>query len=170
MRSSGLGNFTVRYLELNRTKRWAILGLSSLLAFTLPACSDGSGPNDSETQTGVFSALDNSGNVVTAATAECLPGGACSASSWTLLETATFGCTHKVDFAVQFSGDQVRLMTFTKTFDSDCSNTSTVGNGTGVANAAYPNATEATGTVTLNTTSPIGPGGGTGNWSARLIQ
>ena len=155
---------------MNRTKRWAILGLSSLLAFTLPACSDGSGPNDSETQTWVFSALDNSGNVVTAATAECLPGGACSASSWTLLETATFGCTHKVDFAVQFSGDQVRLMTFTKTFDSDCSNTSTVGNGTGAANAAYPNATEATGTVTLNTTSPIGPGGGTGNWSARLIQ
>jgi hypothetical protein len=86
------------------------------------------------------------------------------------LETATFGCTHKVDFAVQFSGDQVRLMTFAKTFDSDCSNTSTVGNGTGVANAAYPNATQATGTVTLNTTSPIGPGGGTGNWSARLVQ
>ncbi len=63
-----------------------------------------------------------------------------------------------------------RLMTFAKTFDSDCSNTSTVGNGTGVANAAYPNATQATGTVTLNTTSPIGPGGGTGDWSARLVQ
>ncbi len=155
---------------MNRTRRWAILGLSSLLAFTLPACINGLGPNDSDTQTWVFNALDNAGNVVTSATAECLPGGACSASSWTLLETASFGCTHKVDFAVQFSGDQVRLMTFAKTFDSDCSNTSTVGNGTGVANAAYPNATQATGTVTLNTTSPIGPGGGTGNWSARLVQ
>ncbi len=155
---------------MNRTRRWSILGLSSLLALTLPAPIDGIGPNDSETQSWVFSALDNSGNVVTAATAECLPGGACSASSWTLLAAATFGCTHKVDFAVQFSGDQVRLMTFTKTFDSDCSSTSTVGNGTGVANAAYPNATQATGTVTLNTTSPIGPGGGTGNWSARLVQ
>ncbi len=169
MRSGGLRNFTVRY-EVNRTRRWAILGLNSLLAFTLPACSDGSGPDDSETQTWAFSALDNFGNAVTIATAECLPGGACSASSWTLLAAATFGCTHKVDFAVQFSGDQVRLLTFAKTFDSDCSNTSTVGNGTGVADAAYPNATAATGTVTLNTTSPIGPGGGTGNWSARRIS
>jgi hypothetical protein len=169
MRSGGLGNFTVRY-EVNRTRRWAVLGLSALLAFTFPACKDGLGVDDSETQMWRFSALDDNGNEVTAATAECLPGGACSASSWTLLQTATFGCTHKVDFAVQFSGDQVRLMTFAKTFDSDCSNTSTVGNGTGVADAAYPNATEATGTVTLNTTSPIGPGGGTGNWSARLIQ
>jgi hypothetical protein len=86
------------------------------------------------------------------------------------LEAATFGCTHKVNFSVQFSGDQVRLMTFAKTLDSDCSSTSTIGNGTGVADAAYPNATEATGSVTLNTTSPIGPGGGTGNWSARRTQ
>jgi hypothetical protein len=75
-----------------------------------------------------------------------------------------------VDFAVQFSGDLVRLMTFAKTFDSDCSNTSTIGNGTGVANAAYPNANQATGTVTLNTTSPIPVGGGTGNWAAHRIQ
>ena len=118
----------------------------------------------------VNSALDNAGNAVTMATADCLPGGACSASSWTLLETATFGCTHKVDFAVQFSGDQVSLTTFANTFDSDCSSTSTIGNGTGVANAAYPNATQATGTVTLNTTSPIGPSNGTGDWSAQLIQ
>lgn len=162
-------NFTVGY-EVNRTRRWAILGLSSLLAFTLPACKDGLGVDDSTTQTWVFEALDADNNVVTSATAECLPGGACSASSWTLLETATFGCTHKVDFAVQFSGDLVRLMTFATTFDSDCSNTSTIGNGTGVANAAYPNATQATGTVTLNTTSPIGPGGGTGNWAAHLLQ
>ena len=140
------------------------------LAVALAACTDGTGVNDSETQTWAFSALDDSGNPLTIATVECLPGGACSASSWTLLETATFGCTHKVDFAVQFSGDQVSLLTFAKTFDSDCSNTSTIGNGTGVANAAYPNATQATGTVTLNTTSPIGPSSGTGNWSAQLIQ
>ncbi len=156
--------------EVNRTRRWTILGLSSLLAFTLPACIDGLGANDSGTQTWVFNALDNAGNVITIATADCIPGGACSASSWTLLETATFGCTHKVDFAVQFSGDQVRLLTFTNTFDSNCSSTSTIGNGTGVANAAYPNATQATGTVTLTTTSPIGPSSGTSNWSAQLIQ
>ena len=155
---------------MNRTRRWAILGLSSLLAFTLPACKDGLGVDDSSTQTWVFNALDDLGNIVTSATAECLPGGACSASSWTLLETATFGCTHKVAFAVQFSGDLVRLMTFANTFDSDCSNTSTIGNGTGVANASYPNAISATGTVTLSTTSPIGPSSGTGDWSARLIQ
>ena len=126
--------------------------------------------DDSATQTWVFNALDNTGNVVTLATAECLPGGACSAKSWTLLETATFGCTHKVDFAVQFSGDQVTLLTFANTFDSNCSNTSTIGNGIGVANAAYPSADSASGTVTLNTTSPIGPSSGTSNWSAVLIQ
>ncbi len=159
----------MRY-EVNRTRRWAILGLSSLLAFTLPACKDGLGADDSATQTWAFSALDNAGTPVTIATADCLPGGACTAKSWTLLEIATFGCLHKVDFAVQFSGNQVTLLTFAKTLDSDCSNTSTIGNGTGVANASYPNATTATGTVTLTTTSPIGPGGGTGNWSAQLIQ
>ena len=76
----------------------------------------------------------------------------------------------KVDFAVQFSGDQVRLLTFKTTFDSNCSNTSTVGNGTGTANASYPQASAASGTVTLNTTSPIGPGGGTGNWSAMRVE
>lgn len=160
----------MRY-EVYRTRRWAILGLSSLLAFTFPACKDGLGADDSTTQTWIFDALDNANQVITSATAECLPGGACSASSWTLLDAATFGCTHKVDFAVQFSGDQVRLLTFTNTFDSNCSNTSTIGNGTGVASAAYPNAMEATGTVTLSTTSPIGPSSGTGNWKARrMIQ
>ncbi len=169
MRGGGCRKFHVRY-QVNRTRRWAILGLSGMLAFTLPACKDGLGADDSATQTWALSALDNAGNIITIATAECLPGGACSAKSWTLLEAATFGCTHKVDFAVQFSGDQVTLLTFAKTFDSTCSNTSTIGNGTGVADAAYPNAVNATGTVTLSTTSPIGPSSGTGNWSAYLIQ
>lgn len=126
--------------------------------------------DDNETQVWRFSALDDLGNEVTVATAECLPGGACTAESWTLLETATFGCTHKVDFGVQFSGDQVRLLTFSNTFDSNCSNTSTIGNGTGVADAAYPDAMTAGGTVTLNTMSPIRPSSGTGDWSARRIQ
>ena len=61
-------------------------------------------------------------------------------------------------------------MTFATTFDSNCSSTSTIGNGTGVANSAYLNATQASGTVTLNTTSPIGPSNGIGNWSAVKIQ
>ncbi len=164
-----VGNFTVRY-EVYRTRRWAILGLSGMLAFTLPACKDGLGADDSATQTWAFSALDNAGNPVTIATAECLPGGACTAKSWTLLETATFGCLYKVDFGVQFSGDQVTLLTFAKTLDSDCSSTSTIGNGVGVANAAYPSADSASGTVTLSTTSPIGPSSGTGGWSAVRIQ
>ena len=140
------------------------------LTVALAGCTDLLGTNDSETQTWAFSALDNAGIPISIATAECLPGGACSASSWTLLETATFGCTHKVDFAVQFSGDQVSLTTFATTFDSNCSSTSTIGNGTGVANGAYPSATQASGTVTLSTTSPIGPSSGTGNWSAVQIQ
>ncbi len=140
------------------------------LTVALAGCDLATALSDSDTQTWAFSALDDAGFPISIATADCLPGGACSASSWTLLDSATFGCTHKVDFAVQFSGDQVSLMTFATTFDSDCSSTSTIGNGTGVANSAYPNATQASGTVTLNTTSPIGPGGGTGDWSAVKIQ
>ncbi len=144
--------------------------LTLVLALGLSACTALTGVNDSDTQTWAFSALDGNGLPVTVATVDCLPGGACSASSWTLLDTASFGCTHKVDFAVQFSGDQVSLTTFATTFDSNCSSTSTIGNGTGVANAAYPSATQASGTVTLTTTSPIGPSSGTGGWSAVLVQ
>ena len=154
---------------MKRMKRLPLLFMGAVLALMLPACSDANGVDDSETQVWTFSALSG-GVPVTVATAECLPGGACTASSWTLLDQASFGCTHKVDFDVQFSGDQVRLLTFTTTFDSNCSNTSTVGTGTGTADAAYPNATQASGTVTLNTTSPIGPSSGTGNWSAIRIE
>lgn len=155
---------------MTRITPYALLGLGALLTLAVPACKDANGVDDSETQVWRFDALDDGGGVVTSAFADCLPGGACTASSWTLLSQATFGCTHKVDFDVQFSGDQVRLLTFRTTFDSNCSNTSTVGNGTGTANAAYPQADQATGTVTLNTTSPIGPGGGTGNWFAERIE
>ena len=157
---------------MKRMKRFPLLFMGAVLALVLPACSDANGVDgvdDSATQTWTFSALSG-GVPVTIATAECLPGGACTASSWTLLEQASFGCTHRVDFDVQFSGDQVRLLTFTTTFDSNCSSTSTVGTGNGVANAAYPQATQASGTVTLNTTSPIGPSGGTGEWTAIRTQ
>ena len=155
---------------MTRITPYALLGLGALLTLAAVACSDANGVADSTTQVWQFDALDGNGAVVTTAFADCLPGGACTASSWTLLRQATFGCTHKVDFDVQFSGDQVRLLTFTTTFDSNCSNTSTVGNGTGVANASYPQATSASGTVTLTTTSPIGPGGGTGGWSATRVE
>ncbi len=155
---------------MTRITSYARLGLGALLTLGVLACVDTGGVDDSETQVWRFDALDGGGAVVSTAFADCLPGGACTASSWTLLSQATFGCTHKVDFDVQFSGDQVRLLTFRTTFDSNCSNTSTVGNGTGVANADYPQADQASGTVTLNTTSPIGPGGGTGNWSARRVE
>jgi hypothetical protein len=139
------------------------------LAFVVAACGVSTAVDDNETQVWSFSAFTSAGDT-TSATADCLPGGACTAKSWTLLEEESFGCSHLVDFGVQFSGDQVSLLTFTKSLSSTCSSTSTVGNGTGTANAAYPSATEASGTVTLSTTSPIGPSSGTVNWVAQRLN
>jgi hypothetical protein len=51
-------------------RRWTFLGLIPLLAFALPACKDGIGVDDNETQVWQFSALDDFGNPVTVATAE----------------------------------------------------------------------------------------------------
>ena len=155
--------------------RIVVRALSCCILTAVPflACGDSGnshGVDDNTTQVWQFVLLDDQDQLYSTATADCLPGGACDAESWTLLQTATFGCTHKVDFAVQFSGDQVMLGTFHTTFDSNCSNTSTVGQGTGVANAAYPAATQASGTVTLNTTSPIGPSGGQTGWTAVRVQ
>lgn len=133
------------------------------------ACQESTATDDDETQVWEVHALSD-GLIVTTARAECLPGGACTAKSWTLLEQATFGCTHKVDFDVQFSASSVRLLNFRKTFDSTCSETSTQGDGTGSADGSYPSATVAAGTVTLSTTSPIGPSSGTGNWEAHRVE
>ena len=152
----------IKLRRLNRT----CLVMGSSLAFALAACNTLGidGVDDNETQMWRFT-LELNGVPATTATASCLPGGACSAASWTIQETASFGCLYKLDFDVQFSGNAVRLLTFSKTFDSTC-DISTVGTGTGNANAAYPQADQATGTVTLNNQSPIGPSSGTASWSA----
>ena len=155
-------------IELRKCSR-TCLAMASSLAFALTACDIAGvdGVDDDETQTWEFTlALD--GAPATTATASCLPGGACTAKSWTI-QPASFGCLYKLDFGVQFSGDVVRLLTFSKTFDSTCDIT-TVGTGTGSANASYPQANQALGTVTLNNQSPIGPSSGTANWAACRIS
>jgi len=40
-----------------------------------------------------------------------------------------------------------------------------IGNGTGTADAAFPNSSAVSGTVTINTQSPLGATSGTGTWS-----
>jgi hypothetical protein len=47
---------------------------------------------------------------------------------------------------------------------------STVGSGGGTSNGSYPNATAATGTLTLKTMSPLGTTNDSGNWSGTLLQ
>ncbi len=42
--------------------------------------------------------------------------------------------------------------------------------GSGTADASYPDATRAEGTCQLSYTSPIGPAGGTGRWTARRTR
>ena len=103
------------------------------------------------------------------ATVVC-PRETCTARSWTVLSRASFGCTLKLDFDVQFSGTEVRLLAFRKTADSDCSRTTVEGGGSGTADARYPDATRAEGTCRLSYTSPMGPAGGTGRWTARRLQ
>ena len=40
-----------------------------------------------------------------------------------------------------------------------------IGNGTGTSDAAFPNSNSVSGTVTINTQSPLGATSGTGSWS-----
>jgi hypothetical protein len=111
--------------------------------------------------------LMNGGQALTTASVSCLSGGACDASAWTILIP---GCTYKLDFSMQFSGDLVRLLLFHESLDSDCSNILLQqATGTGSADTNYPNAQTANGEVTLRYQSPIGTAGGTAEWSARRL-
>ncbi|MDG2091598.1 MAG: hypothetical protein P8J61_10990 [Gammaproteobacteria bacterium] len=114
--------------------------------------------------------LLSDGQVLTTATMQCLTGGACDASAWTILDTANFGCTYKLDFPMQFSGTLVRLLLFHETLDSNCSNILIQqATGTGVADTTFPNARNANGEVTLRYQSPILTAGGTTQWRARRL-
>ena len=45
-----------------------------------------------------------------------------------------------------------------------------IGNGGGSADASFPNSTEVSGTVTINTQSPLGSTGGTASWNGTRVQ
>jgi len=45
-----------------------------------------------------------------------------------------------------------------------------IGNGTGTADASFPNSGSVSGTVTINTQSPLGSTYGTANWSGTRVQ
>ncbi len=111
--------------------------------------------------------LMNGEQALTTASVSCLSGGACDASAWTILIP---GCSYKLDFSIQFSGDLVRLLLFHESSDSSCSNILLQqATGSGTADATYPNAQTANGEVTLRYQSPIGVAGGTAEWSARRL-
>jgi len=145
----------------------------SSLAFVLVAGCSGltSAAQPNANQTWEFSLLDGTGGIVATSTGSCLQGGACGPFDWTVLNTQSFGCTLVYRFQVQFSGDQVRVLQGQLGPGTTCSGMSMGQNfGTGQANAAYPAATQASGTVTITWSSPIGPGGGPGSWQARKVS
>ncbi|MFQ5689411.1 MAG: hypothetical protein ACE5HQ_03965 [Gemmatimonadota bacterium] len=142
-------------------------------ALLVGACTGLGGPAgvpDNQTQVWRFDLLDANGNVGTSGTGDCLPGGACGPFDWTVLTQQSFGCTLVYRFQVQFSGDQVRIFLGQMGPGTTCSGMMLGQNfGNGQADAAYPAAKSAGGTVTIKWNSPIGPGGGAGNWTARRI-
>jgi len=99
--------------------------------------------------------------VFASSTADCLPGGACGKYSWTMLREESFGCHLDYLFDFQFSGSNVRILNGTIAAGSTCQITLGANFGTGNANAAYPAATAASGSWTVNWNSPAGPSGGT---------
>ena len=107
------------------------------------------------------------GGAARVARATC-QGGACTASAWNI---GIPGCTYRLTFDVQFSGTAVGLLNFRKTTDSTCGGVMLAQSfGTGTSDAPYPTATQAMGTFTLTYTSPLGPAGGTGNWTATRVR
>ncbi|MBN4075352.1 MAG: hypothetical protein COA71_08030 [SAR86 cluster bacterium] len=123
-----------------------------------------------EMQVWEISILDQNQQVQATASMQCLAGGACDASSWTLLTTANFGCEYNLDFSVQFSGDLVRLLLFQETLDTNCANMRLlVGTGSGTADAPYPRANNASGEVTLGFEGGGMNSTGTARWEAKRL-
>jgi hypothetical protein len=118
-------------------------------------------------QTWEFTLLNDQGGVEARSTGECLPGGACGPFDWAGDE----GCTLVYRFEVQFSGDQVRILLGKIGPGTTCQGI-TIGQnlGTGYADTAYPEATAASGTVTIYWNLPgLGSVGGPANWTARRV-
>lgn len=114
--------------------------------------------------------LDQNQQVHATASMQCIAGGACDASAWTILTEAQMGCLYQLDFSVQFSGSSVRLLLFHESLDSNCSNMRLlVATGSGTADAAYPDANNASGEVTLGFEAGGQNSTGTTNWRARRL-
>jgi len=112
--------------------------------------------------------LDQDGGVHTTANMQC-DRTACDAKSWTVLSQET-GCLYQLDFSVQFSGSSVRLMLFHESFASNCANMRLlVATGTGFTDKAYPDATRASGEVTLGFEAGGINSSGTTRWQARRV-
>lgn len=131
-----------------------------------------SGLDDNQTQRWQVDLMENpQAPVFARSTADCLPGGACGTFTWAMLTEESFGCRLDYSFEVQFSGDQFRILLGKIAPSSNCSGmTLGTNGGTGTANAAYPAATGASGSVTINWNSPIGPSGGTSFFRAVRVQ
>jgi hypothetical protein len=140
-----------------------VLGLLAVLASA--GCFAVNDPviDDATTQTWQFTAAN--GNIVTV---DCLPGGACDYSSGAWVSNFG-GCVVRLNFDVQFSGSSVRLLLFRQGSGTTCSGVQQTANGTGTANASYPSASQASGSSSINYTSPLGPAGGTATWSAARV-
>jgi hypothetical protein len=121
-------------------------------------------------QTWEFTLKHSQPSLSNVAVAECKPN-VCDAASWEILDEGDFGCSFYLDFAVQFSGSQVRFHTAKNGSDTTCSGVSALISGTGTANGPYPSAEEASGSVTITTQSKfLGQSGFTVKWSGRRVE
>jgi hypothetical protein len=98
-----------------------------------------------------FTATPSAGTT-SSATLSCTAQGVCGGGSWTLATVANDGCTLDVSFSASFSGSSVTLSNFAKATDSTCTGPSLPrgdAQGTGSANAAFPNASSAEGSARI---------------------
>lgn len=116
-----------------------------------------------------FNGVRQDGTIATTATATIQNGASVQdAGFW---RSDFGGCIVNTSFAVRFSGTSVVLWHFQVDATSTCSGiTIGWGSGTGSANGSFPNATSASGTSRLVFSTPLGPSGGDGRWTARRLS
>ncbi len=149
---------------------------TSALLFLVGGCvaADGGGSGgspDITNQVWEFHALDSYSNVARTARA-LIRGGASMEGDNAQFWRADFaGCFVDVEFAVQFNASSVTLLNFLIDASSTCGKIGIAQSfGNGAANAAFPDATTASGTYRLVFTTPLGQAGGDGQWRAERAE
>ena len=132
---------------------------------------DGGAQGAITTQVWRFDGLRPDGTIAVSARATIQNGASTSPEDACCWRSNFGGCFVDTRFAVQFSGNTVRLLLFRIDSTSTCAGVKIAqAFGTGDANSSFPTATTAEGTSTLIFTTPLGQAGGVGQWAANRIR